>query len=189
MPWLEVLRAGPTLRQDAKGALRRNRCRSRCSSAVVSGVERRHVACKVSFDSPPARRQEEEMSSYIRSSPGRLLAAALALPTAAAAVIPWNAENIGLFTVPIIGAIGLTVIAVGLSVEEFPWHALIATLFLPVALFLYVLLVSIVVPSAHVATYVLAAAALALLVMAARPGLEGLRAVGAPFRRPAEHHS
>jgi hypothetical protein len=129
------------------------------------------------------------MSSYIRSSPGRLLAAALAVPTAAAATIPWNPENVGLFTVPIIGAIGLTVFAVGLSVEEFPWHALIATLFLPVALFLYVLMVSVVVPSAHVATYALAAAALALFALAARPGLEGGRTVEAPFRRPAEHHS
>jgi hypothetical protein len=129
------------------------------------------------------------MSSYFQSSPGRLLTASLAVPTAAAAVIPWNPENIGLFTVPIIGTIGVAVIAVGLSVAEFPWHALIATLFLPVALFLYVLMVSIVVPSVHGATYVLAAAALALLAIAARPALQGATRVEALLRRPAEHHS
>jgi hypothetical protein len=112
------------------------------------------------------------------------------VPTAAAALIPWNPENVGLFTVPIIGTIGVTVMAVGLSVEEFPWHALIATLFLPVALFLYVLMVSVVVPSVHLATYVLAAGALALLALAARPALQAENRVeAAPMRRAVEHNS
>jgi hypothetical protein len=108
---------------------------------------------------------------------------------AAGAVIPWDAEHIGSYTLPVIGAIALAVFAVGMSVAEFPRHTVVAALFLPVALFLYIPLVALLVPAVHATVYVMAAGAFALLVLAARPGVPVLNRLDAPVGRHATHHS
>jgi len=127
------------------------------------------------------------MDDYFRSGPGRLLAFALSIPMVTGAVLPWNADNVGSYTVPVIGAIALAVIAVGMSIDDYPGHAIIAMLFLPVALFLYIPLVGLLVPSVHAMTYVLAAAALALISMSVRPSLPDYRRLGVSIRGPAHH--
>jgi hypothetical protein len=129
------------------------------------------------------------MRIYFRSNPGRLLALALAIPLATGAVLPWNADNIGYFTAPIMGAIGLAVFAVGLSVDKHPGHAIIATLFLPVALFLYLPTLAFVIPAVPAVTYLLAAAAMMLMAVAARPGLPAYRPLQTTIQHPAHDHS
>jgi hypothetical protein len=111
------------------------------------------------------------MDSYYRSTPGRLLALAMALPLVAGATIAWDAASVGYYTLPVIVGISLAFIAAGLGVEDYPGESIAGVLVLPVALFLYVLLVGIVVPQVHAAVYVMAIAACALLAIAAKPGL------------------
>jgi hypothetical protein len=86
---------------------------------------------------------------------------------------------------PIIGGIVLAFIAAGLSLEEYPSMAIAATLVLPVALFLYIPLVGIVVPQVHGVIYVMAAAACVLLAIAVRPRLPARSAVTARRQRTA----
>ena len=110
------------------------------------------------------------MSQYFRSMQGRLLAVGMALPLLAGAKVPFTAENMGLFTFPLIIGVCLAFMAVGLSLEEFPRASITAIVTLPPALFLYVMLVGIVAPMFHAVVYAMAAAACVLLVVAARPG-------------------
>jgi hypothetical protein len=125
------------------------------------------------------------MDSYYRSIPGRLLAFALALPLVAGATIRWDAAGVGYYTLPVIIGISLAFIAVGLGAEDYPGESVAGVLALPVALFLYVLLVGIVVPQVHAVVYVMAAAACALLVIAAKPGL--VARAGKPSLPTATH--
>ena len=125
------------------------------------------------------------MVAYHRSTPGRLMALALALPLLGGAIVPWTAAGAPLFTLPIIGGIALAVIAVGLSVEEYPAMSIAAMLALPVALFLYIPLVGVVVPQVHGVVYLMAAAALGLLAIAMRPQLPARLAVRAQRHRTA----
>jgi FtsH-binding integral membrane protein len=116
-------------------------------------------------------RQEDDMFQYFRSIQGRLLALGIALPLLAAAKVPFHAESIGFFTFPLIIGICLAFFAVGFSLDAYPRASIAAILLLPPALFLYVILVGIVAPMVHGVVYAMAAAACALLVIAARPGL------------------
>ena len=111
------------------------------------------------------------MFAYFRSIQGRVLALAMVLPLAAGAIVPFTAQGVGSFTIPILVAICLAFFSVGLSVEEFPGAALTAVLTLPFALFFYILLIGIVVPQVHGFVYAMAAGACVLLAVAARPGL------------------
>lgn len=110
------------------------------------------------------------MFPYFRSFQGRLLAFAMALPLTVGAVIPFTAEGMGYYALPVVVAISLAFIAVGLGLEEFPGATVTAIIGLPVALFLYVLLVGVVAPQVHGVVYAMAIAACALLAVAARPG-------------------
>lgn len=111
------------------------------------------------------------MVQYFRSTQGRLLALAMALPLLAAAKVPFTAESIGLFTFPLITGICLAFFAVGFSLDTYPGASIASILLLPPALFLYVILVGVVAPLVHGVVYAMAAVACALLVVAARPGL------------------
>jgi hypothetical protein len=111
------------------------------------------------------------MVAYHRSTPGRLMALALALPLLGGSIFPWNPAGVPFFTLPIIGGIALAFVAAGLSIEDYPAMAITAILALPVALFLYIPLVGIVVPQVHGMVYVMAAAACMLLAIAIRPAL------------------
>jgi hypothetical protein len=95
----------------------------------------------------------------------------MALPLITGAVIPFNAEGVGYYALPIIVAISLGFIAVGLSLDEYPGAALTGVIALPVVLFLYVLLVGVVAPQVHGVVYAMAIGACAQLAIAARPGL------------------
>jgi len=119
------------------------------------------------------------MVAYHRSTPGRLMALALALPLLGGAIFPWNAAGAPFFTLPIIGGIALAFLAAGLSLEEYPSMVIAAILVLPVALFLYIPLVGIIVPQVHGVVYVMAAAACVLLAIAVRPRLPARSAMGA----------
>jgi hypothetical protein len=110
------------------------------------------------------------MESYHQSVPGRMLAFAAAVLLATGAVLPFSAEGVSLYTLPIIGSISIAIISVGLGVSEHPYETILAILVLPVALFLYVLLVGVVVPALHAVVYPMAVGALLLSVVAARPG-------------------
>jgi endonuclease/exonuclease/phosphatase (EEP) superfamily protein YafD len=111
------------------------------------------------------------MLPYFRSIQGRLLALAMALPLITGVIVPFNAEGMGYYALPVIVAICLGLFAVGLSLDEYPGAALTGIIVLPVALFLYVLLVGIVAPQVHGVVYAMAIAACILLAIAARPGL------------------
>src|SRR5687768_14133034 len=130
------------------------------------------------------RRQEETMVAYHRSIPGRLMALALALPLLGGAIFPWNTFGVPFFTF-IMGGTVLAFISAGLSLEDYPSKAISAMLVLPVALFLYIPLVGIVVPQMHGVVYVMAAAACVLLAMAVRPRLPARPALGARHQRTA----
>ena len=93
--------------------------------------------------------------------------------------MPCNAAGAPLFTFPIIVGIMLAFISAGLSLEDYPSMALAAILLSPVALFLYIPLVGILVPQVHGAVYVMAAAPCVLLVMAVRLRLPSRLTVGA----------
>ena len=125
------------------------------------------------------------MVAYHRSTPGRLMALALASPLLGGAIFPWNAAGAPLFTLPIIVGIALAFVAVGLSVEEYPAMSIAAMLTLPVALFLYIPLVGVVVPQVHGVVYVMAASAFGLLAIAVRPRLPARPRVGAQRERTA----
>jgi hypothetical protein len=99
------------------------------------------------------------MVSYFRSNPGRMLALAMALPLIVGAIVPFNADGVGYYALPLIVAISLGVVAVGLGLEDYPGATLTGIIGLPVALFLYVLLVGV----------AMAISGCALLVIAARP--------------------
>ena len=109
------------------------------------------------------------MVSYFRSTPGRLLAFALALPLITGAVVPFTAEGAGFYTLPVIVGISLAFVAIGLGLDDYPGATITGIIGLPVALFLYVLLVGVVVPQLHGVVYLMAIAGCALLVAAARP--------------------
>jgi hypothetical protein len=109
------------------------------------------------------------MVSYFRSNPGRMLALAMALPLIVGAIVPFNADGVGYYALPLIVAISLGVVAVGLGLEDYPGATLTGIIGLPVALFLYVLLVGVVVPQLHSVVYAMAISGCALLVIAARP--------------------
>jgi hypothetical protein len=119
------------------------------------------------------------MIAYHRSTPGRLMALALALPLLGGAIFPWNAAGAPFFTLPIIGGIALAFLAAGLSLEAYPSMVIAAILVLPVALFLYIPLVGIIVPLVHGVVYAMAAAACVLLAIAVRPRLPARPAVTA----------
>jgi hypothetical protein len=125
------------------------------------------------------------MVAYHRSTPGRLMALALALPLLGGAIFPWNTLGVSFFTLPILGGIVLAFISAGLSLEGYPSKAIAAMLVLPVALFLYIPLVGIVVPQVHGVVYVMAAAACVLLAMAVRPRLPARPAVSAQRQHTA----
>ena len=111
------------------------------------------------------------MVSYLRSTPGRMIALAMALPLIAGAVIPFTAEGVGYYALPVMVGIVLAFVAIGLGLEEYPGETLTGIIGLPVALFLYVLLVGVVVPQVHGVVYAMAVAACALLAVAARAGV------------------
>jgi hypothetical protein len=115
------------------------------------------------------------MFPYFRSTQGRLLALAMALPLASGAIVPFTAQGAGSFTIPILVAICIAFLTAGFSIEEFPGAALTAVLALPFALFFYILTIGIVVPQVHGVVYIMAAAACGLLAVAARPGLPAPR--------------
>jgi hypothetical protein len=121
------------------------------------------------FKSTANRRREETMIDYHRSTAGRLMALALALPLLGGAIFPWNTGAVPFFTFAIMGGVVLAFIAVGLSLGDYPSMAIAAMLALPVALFLYIPLVGIVVPQVHGVVYVMAVAACVLLAIAVRP--------------------
>ena len=125
------------------------------------------------------------MAAYHRSTPGRLMALALALPLLGGAIFPWNTLGVPFFMLPVIGGTALAFIAAGLSLEDYPSMAIAAMLALPVALFLYIPLVGIVVPQVHGVVYVMAAAACVLLAIAVRPRLPPRPAVSAQRQRTA----
>ena len=125
------------------------------------------------------------MVAYHRSTPGRLMALALALPLLGGAILPWNTLGVAFFTLPIIGGVVLAFIAAGLSLEDYPSMAIAAMLALPVALFLYIPLVGVVIPQVHGVVYVMAAAACVLLAIAVRPPLPTRPAASAQRQRTA----
>jgi hypothetical protein len=125
------------------------------------------------------------MVAYHRSTAGRLMALALALPLLGGAIFPWNAAGVSFFTLPIIGGIGLAFMAAGLSLEDYPSNALAAALTLPFALSFYILLVGIIVPQAHSVVYAMAIGACALLAIAVRPQFPVRSAMSAQRERTA----
>ena len=114
------------------------------------------------------------MSGYFRSMQGRLLALAMALPLMAGVLGPFTAERVGYFTFPLVIGICLALIAVGMSLDEYPGASITAIFTLPPALFCYVLLAGIVAAQMRGVAYAMAAGGFALLAVAVRPRLPTL---------------
>jgi hypothetical protein len=110
------------------------------------------------------------MIRYFQSLSGRLMAFAMALPLVGA-LLPWHGAHAGPGALPLIGGLALAFVACGLGFEEHRTAAMTAMFALPGAVFAYLGVVMLLVPLAHGLVYVMAFAALVLLVVALRPSL------------------
>ncbi|MET0594898.1 MAG: hypothetical protein ABW133_19520, partial [Polyangiaceae bacterium] len=111
----------------------------------------------------------------------RLLAFAGAIPLVGGALLPWHGEHAGAGSLSLIAGLALAFVALGLSIEKHHREALAVMFALPGAVFAYLGLVMLLVPTVPALTYVLAAGALFLLAIAARPSMptRGLPTKGA----------
>jgi hypothetical protein len=121
------------------------------------------------------------MIRYLQSGPGRLLALAAALPLMGGALLPWHGEHAGAGALSLIAGLSVAFFALGLSIETHGCPALAVMFALPGAVFGYLGLVMLLVPRIPALTYVLAAGALFLFAVAAKPSMptRGLPTKGA----------
>jgi hypothetical protein len=110
------------------------------------------------------------MLRYFQSLPGRLLAFAIALPLVGA-LLPWHGEHAGLGALSLLAGLALAFVACGLSLEKHAAFAMTAMFAIPGAVFAYLGVVILLVPLAHGLVYLMALAALVLIVVALRPSL------------------
>jgi hypothetical protein len=124
------------------------------------------------------------MLRYFQSLPGRFLAFAIALPLAGA-LLPWHGEHAGLGALPLIAGLALAFVACGLSLEKHAAFAMTAMFAIPGGVFAYLGVVMLLVPLAHGLVYLMAFAALVLVVVALLPSL---RAAGGTRSRSLRLH-
>ena len=111
------------------------------------------------------------MIHYFQSGPGRLLALAGSMPLVGGALLPWHGEHAGAGALSLVAGLALAFVALGLSIEKHHREALFVTFALPGAVFAYLAVVMLLLPAVPILTYALAAAALFLLAIAARPSM------------------
>ena len=121
------------------------------------------------------------MTHYFQSGPGRLLALSGAIPLVGGALLPWHGEHAGAGALSLVAGLAVAFLALGLSIEKHHREALGVMFALPGAVFAYLGVVMLLVPTVPALTYALAAAALFLLAIAARPSMptRGLPTKGA----------
>ena len=121
------------------------------------------------------------MTSYLNSTPARLLALALAVPLLSGLALQLGAGPT-FYALPLVGALGLTFVALGLSVETHAGAAISVIIALPVVVFAFLATVGFLVPATPSVVYLMAALGCALLVVAVRPNFA--RSPMAPAMRP-----
>jgi hypothetical protein len=127
-----------------------------------------------------------QMESFEESVSGRLTALAVSLPLISGGWLGWSVEgpSIAWMVASLTAAIMLGIFAIGLAVENHPYHAALSVLFLLPALFLYLPMVAYVRPAVPFFGTAMVAAGAMLLAFAARASMRRAPAMAARKEEP-----